>query len=135
VPGGAEHRPRKRWPVSHYAELAKRLAAKGVTPVIAGGPGESSLAAEIAAAAPGALNLAGKTTLADLVRLARRAAFAVGNDTGPMHLIAVAGTPALVLYSHESDPKRCAQRGAKVDILRVADLAALQVDEVMARLP
>jgi len=47
-----------------------------------------------------------------------------------MHLIAAAGCPSLVLYGQASDPALCAQRGPKVDILRVDDLAALPVARV-----
>lgn len=135
VPGGAEHRPGKRWPAERYGALARHLAAKGIAPVIVGGENERALAEEIAAMAPGAVILAGETTLADLVRLARRAKLAIGNDTGPMHLIAAAGAPTLVLFSHESDPARCGQRGARVEILRVPELASLSVETVLARLP
>ncbi|MEJ0072194.1 MAG: glycosyltransferase family 9 protein [Pseudomonadota bacterium] len=84
---------------------------------------------------PGTRDLTGQTGLADLVALGRGAALAVGNDTGPMHLLAVAGAPSLVLFSHASDPALCAPRGRRVEILRVPLLSALPVDAVLARLP
>jgi ADP-heptose:LPS heptosyltransferase len=59
---------------------------------------------------------------------------AVGNDTGPMHLIAAAGCSSVVLFSADSDPALCAPRG-KVAVLRRPDLAQLTVDEVAAALP
>ena len=83
---------------------------------------------------PEALNLAGRTGFAEIVELARRAEMAVGNDTGPMHLIAAAGCPCLVLYSAESDPARTAPRGEKVEILREASLADLDLGRVLAAL-
>ncbi len=52
-----------------------------------------------------------------------------------MHLLAVAGAPSLVLFSHASDPALCAPRGRRVEILRVPLLSALPVDAVLARLP
>lgn len=135
VPGGAPHRPGKRWPVDRYVGLARHLAGRGIAPVVIGGKEESGLAAAIREKAPAAVDLTGKTTLADIAALARQAKAAVGNDTGPMHLIAAAGCPTLVLYSHDSDPALCGQRGPRVDILRVPDLAELGVDEVIERLP
>jgi ADP-heptose:LPS heptosyltransferase len=134
VPGGAAHRPGKRWPAPRYAELANRLSARGVTPVLIGTRAEADAISEIAAAAPGAANLIGRTGFAELAALGRRTKGAVGNDTGPMHLLAVAGAPSLVLYARDSDPALCAQRGPRVKILRCDDLSALPVDEVEAGL-
>ena len=134
VPGGARHRPAKRWPQACYIELAKKLCDDGHTPVLIGGADELDLLGAIAAAVPSAVNLAGRTDLLQLAELSRRAVCAVGNDTGPMHLIAAAGCKAVVLYSHESDPALCAQRGAKVRILRRPTLDALKVATVVAAL-
>ncbi len=134
APGGAAHRPEKRWPATRYAELARRVAATGYRPVLVGGANEAGLTATIATACPEAIDLAGRTSLFELAGLARRAAGAVGNDTGPMHLVAVLGCPSLVLYSHASDPALCGQRGADVAILRRPRLAELPVAEVEAAL-
>jgi ADP-heptose:LPS heptosyltransferase len=72
--------------------------------------------------------------MADIVELARGAAGAVGNDTGPMHVITTAGTPSVVLFSEASDPELCGQRGADVTIMRRPSLDDLGVDEVEAAL-
>ena len=66
--------------------------------------------------------------------LARMAAGAVGNDTGPMHVIAAAGCPAVVLFSAKSDPALVKPRGPAVTTLRRDDLADLPLDEVVAAL-
>ena len=130
IPGGAAHRPEKRWPLGHFIELAALIAASGQTPVVVGGPDERALGATIAAAVPLARDLIGQTSFADIVAIARRAKRAIGNDTGPMHLAVAAGAPATVLYSAASDPALTAPRGADVVILRVDDLADLPVDKV-----
>lgn len=132
VPGGAAHRPVKRWPAERYAALARVLDARGIKPVLLGGPGEAALARAIAAAAPDIVDLTGQTDFADIAALARGATLAIGNDTGPVHLIAAADCPTLVLFSAASDPALCAPRGANVVILRRDDLATLAVDEVLA---
>lgn len=134
VPGASPHRPEKRWPAQHYAALAGAIAAQGVTPLIVGTGAEAPLAATIRGSCPAALDLTGRTTLFDLAALARRALFAVGNDTGPMHLIAALGCPVVVLFSAASDPALCAPRGPKVRILREADLSDLAPEAVRAEL-
>lgn len=134
VPGGSAHRPDKRWPAHHYADLARRLSDRGMTPVVIGGATETQIASEIATICPGAVDLTTQTSMAEIAALARGAAGAVGNDTGPMHVIATAGAPSLVLFSHASDPELCGQRGAAVSILRRQPLADLGVDEVEAAL-
>lgn len=130
VPGGAPHRPEKRWPSARYGQLARMLVAAGFTPVVIGTAAEATEADAIVARAPRAVSLVNRTSLFDIAALARKAEGAVGNDTGPMHLIAAAGCPSVVLYSQASDPALCGQRGPFVDILRRADLAGLEEDDV-----
>ncbi len=134
VPGSAPHRPAKRWPAAHFAALAREMAARGTTPVLLGAQAEAAELAGIAAACPETHNLCGETGLAEIAALARAAALAVGYDTGPLHLIAAAGCPALVLYAAESDPARTAPRGPKVAVLREESLENLDLDRVLAAL-
>jgi ADP-heptose:LPS heptosyltransferase len=130
IPGGAAHRPEKRWPAASFARLATRLARYRILPVLIGGAAEEELNASIAGACPEALDLSGRTSLAEIVELARRAEVAVGNDTGPMHLAAAAASPCVVLFSAASDPALCAPRGLAVTVLRREPLGDLGIDEV-----
>lgn len=134
VPGSSPLRPDKRWPAGNYAELARRLIAKEITPVLIGGTAETQVASAIATFCVGARDLTTATSMVDIVELARGAAAAVGNDTGPMHVIATAGARSVVLFSHASDPDLCGQRGPDVTILRRQPLGELSVDEVEASL-
>lgn len=133
VPGGAAHRPAKRWPEASFAAVGRLMAGRGAVPVVIGGAAEADLAARIAGDC-GGIALAGRTSFADLAALARRAAAAVGNDTGPMHIAAVAGCPSVVLFSADSDPALTAPRGPDVTLLRADNLADLPVSEVAAAL-
>jgi ADP-heptose:LPS heptosyltransferase len=139
VPGGSAHRPAKRWPEEKYATLARRLAHRGAVPVLIGAGAERALLAAIAEKAPLARNLCGQTGFDDVAALARGALGAVGNDTGPMHLVAMAGCRSLVLFSAESDPRLCAPRpgaqGGEVRIIQRENLAGLSVDLVEQSLP
>jgi ADP-heptose:LPS heptosyltransferase len=131
APGSAPHRLVKRWPISQYSALATMLAARGVTPVIIGTAPEQPLARAISEVVLGTVDLTGRTDFAQLVSLARTAQVAIGNDTGPMHLIATVGCPSVVLFSRDSDPALCAPRGRCVSVLRRPDLSQLDACTVM----
>ena len=131
VPGGAAHRPEKRWPAERFAALARLLSARDMTPVLIGGAAESSILDMISRGAPAAINLGGRTGLGQIAALARRASCAVGNDTGPMHIAATVGCPSLVLFGGASDPKRSAPCGEAVTVLRRVPLASLAAGEVV----
>ncbi len=136
VPAGAAHRPAKRWPADHYGQLAARLAAVGVSTVLLGAASERATMEAVRARALYARDLSGQTDYAEIAALARGAVGAIGNDTGPMHIVAGAGCPALVLFSDASDPALCAPRAPAdtrpVTVIRKAPLEALGVDEVHA---
>ncbi len=133
VPGSAPHRPAKRWPAAAYGALAVRLVETGITPVVIGTAAERPLAEAIRAVCPKARDLTGQTSLFTIAGLARRAVFAIGSDTGPMHLIAMVGCRVVSLFSAESDPVRSAPRG-NVTVLRRLDLADLAAAEVVESL-
>lgn len=134
VPGGAAHRPEKRWPAEQYASLAQELISRGIRPLLVGTKAEAEALDSIAARVPGAINLCGKTSIAQLATLARNATLAVGNDTGSMHVIAASNCPSTVIFSHASDPKRSAPVGHSVTILHERDLSNLSVDRVLSTL-
>jgi ADP-heptose:LPS heptosyltransferase len=129
VPGGSQHRPEKRWPVEKYGELASILYARGLDIVIIGGPQEAALAHAIQRTVPRSRDLTGRTDFARIAVLGAKAALAVGNDTGPLHLAAAAGAPTVVLFSSASDPALSAPRG-KVAVLRAEKLSELSVARV-----
>ena len=131
VPGSAPHRPEKRWPAERFQVLAETLRARGLTPVVVGTTAEKPIGRAI----PAAIDLTGQTRFGDLADLGRAARFAVGNDTGPMHLLATAGCSSVVLFSHASDPALCAPRGPDVRVLRRPSLGSLEVGEVLDALP
>ncbi|MBU8537478.1 glycosyltransferase family 9 protein [Falsiroseomonas tokyonensis] len=131
VPGASPQRPGKKWPEGRFAAFA---AESPVPCLVLGGKAEVEMAERIVAAAPGTRNLAGRTGFAEIAALARRASFALGNDTGPTHLVAAAGCPTLALFGAESDPALCAPRGPSVAVLRHVPLAGLGLEAVRAAL-
>ncbi len=132
VPGSSPRHLAKRWPAQHFAILARALDKAGYLPVVVGSAQEAPLAAAIREACPAAVDLVGRTDIALLAALARRARLTVGNDTGVCHLAAAAGCPVVVLFSRNSDPARCAPRGPVVRILGAPDLNDLAAESVIA---
>jgi lipopolysaccharide heptosyltransferase II len=98
----------KRWPVAHYAELGQKLAAQGVTVWVIGGPGETTIAAEIVAAAGTAARDLTSNDLRNAILALKLARAAVTNDSGLMHVAAAIGTPTVAIFgpmnSHHGQP-------------------------------
>jgi len=130
VPGGSAHRPEKRWPAKSYGILAQKMSVHGITPVLIGGSAEADVLQTICDLCPDAVDLANQTSLEDLALLGKQASFAVGNDTGPLHLIAAVGCQTTVIFSHASDPNRARPRGQDVTVLREENLENLSEDTV-----
>jgi ADP-heptose:LPS heptosyltransferase len=132
IPGSSPHRPEKRWPARHYAELAVRLHRSGVLPVVIGVAGEEEIGQTVRGVCADCVDLVGRTDLATLAALARAAEITIGNDTGATHIAAAGGRPVVVLFSRASEPSLCAPRGAAVTVLVEPDLADLAVETVYA---
>lgn len=133
VPGGSAHRPEKRWPADKFAALASHLEKAGLTPVLIGGKAEADVIAEIMRTCPNAIDLSSKTEFGDIAALGNIARVAVGNDTGPLHLISAVGCSTIVLFSRASDPQMSRPRGRDVTVLRKDDLADLAIEEVLEK--
>jgi ADP-heptose:LPS heptosyltransferase len=101
-------------------------------PVLIGGKAEAKELESIASRVPMAINLCGNTSIPQLAVLARGAFMAIGNDTGPMHVIAASRCPSVVLFSNASSPARSAPPGEHVHSVQRAKLADLSVDEVLS---
>ena len=134
VPGCSPHLPHKRWPAERYAALAGRLAKRGIASVAVGTSADREAIAGLLRAEPSVIDLCGQTSLAELVGIAHAAIGAVGNDTGPIFLVAAVGAPTLMLMSHHTDPVRAAPWGPCTAWLKRENLDDLTVEEVEAAL-
>lgn len=98
----------RNWTLAGYVALAEHAAARGFQVMLCGGPAASDaqLAAAIVSQCQAALsNYVGQTNLKQLLALLASARLVVGPDSGPLHMAATVGTPALGLYAH-SNPAR-----------------------------
>jgi len=96
--------PTKRWEPRRFAEVARTLAARGFTIVVTSGPGEESVAGQLAQELEGTVVLLG-LTIPELAELIRGARLYIGNDSGPMHLAAAVSTPTIAVWG-SSDSRR-----------------------------
>ena len=99
---GAEYGPAKRWPAEHFAEVAQHVLAEGRQVWLAGSAGDASVAEEIAAAAPGVVNLCGRTSLVDAVDLLSLASHVVCNDSGLMHVAGALRRSVIAIFGSTS---------------------------------
>jgi len=101
---GAEYGPAKRWPIGHYAALARGLFEQSGVPVaLLGSRAEAALCEQLARAAPGACRvLAGQTSLLDAIALVSAARALVSNDSGLMHVAAAFGVPQVAVFGSTS---------------------------------
>jgi ADP-heptose:LPS heptosyltransferase len=87
----------KRWPIASYLEIAERLhTVTGWNAIVCGGDEDLELGEAFCRRPNGAItNLAGKTTIADLVTILLHARIVIGNDTASIHLAAAVKTPSV----------------------------------------
>jgi ADP-heptose:LPS heptosyltransferase len=88
----------KHWHVEGFAQVGRHLLASGLAVVIAGTSRDRPRTRAIAAACPGAQDLAGETTVAGLAALIQRASICVTNDSGSMHLAVAVGSPVVSIF-------------------------------------
>jgi heptosyltransferase-1 len=106
----------KRWPAERYADVAVRLRDAGYAVVVNAGPGEESLADEVARLSNGAAAVL-RSSISELIAVTRRAALIIGGDTGPLHLASALGRPVVGIFG-PTDPARNGPFGGRFRVLR-----------------
>ncbi|MFK5895029.1 MAG: lipopolysaccharide heptosyltransferase II, partial [Pseudomonadota bacterium] len=102
---GAEYGPAKQWPARHYASLASSKQQQGWQVWIFGSQKDYKIAEDINALLDQqAVNLCGKTELAQAIDLMSLSKAVVSNDSGLMHMGAALGVSVVGVYG-SSDPK------------------------------
>ena len=115
---GAEYGPAKRWPVERFAAAATEIQRRtGCGWLILGAAADAPLAGEVEASLRTiprvgggetmkekfpVRNLAGRTSLGELMAALKICRVLLTNDTGPMHVAAALGTPVVALFGSTS---------------------------------
>jgi lipopolysaccharide heptosyltransferase I len=117
LPGGRWSN--KRWPVKNYVALVKLMRqTPGVKFVILGNQEEHALGQTIAATDPArCLNLAGLTSMMEMIEWLRLCRLVVTNDTGPMHVAAALNRPVVAVFG-PTDPSSTGPYGQIGNVLQ-----------------
>ncbi|MEJ2178203.1 MAG: lipopolysaccharide heptosyltransferase II [Gammaproteobacteria bacterium] len=100
---GAEFGPAKQWPAAHFAEVARHQLDQGRQILILGSEKDQSVAGQICQQATGCIDLAGKTTLGEVIDLMSLASHVITNDSGLLHVAAAVGCHVVAIYGSSSD--------------------------------
>lgn len=99
---GAEYGPAKRWPARHFIALGRTLIERGEQVWLFGSGKDREITREIAAALPGSIDIAGRTTLDEAIDLLSLASRVVTNDSGLMHVAAALDRPMAAIFGSSS---------------------------------
>ncbi|MEO6928369.1 MAG: lipopolysaccharide heptosyltransferase II [Casimicrobiaceae bacterium] len=103
---GAEFGPSKRWPPTHFADLARRFLERGMQVWLVGSPNDRIAASAVIAAAGESAreirDLVGHTDLGTAIDLLSAGALVISNDSGLMHAAAAVGVPLVALFGSSS---------------------------------
>jgi ADP-heptose:LPS heptosyltransferase len=107
VPGAA--RNEKCWGVWEFSQIVDSIAEKfGSSFVATGSKGEYKLVEILQELAhKNVVNLAGQTTITELIALMKKASLVVSNDTGPGHIAAAMGVPIVMIFGPTNPARVC----------------------------
>jgi lipopolysaccharide heptosyltransferase I len=108
----------KHWTIAGFARVARDLMGAGMAVVLAGAPADRDRCRAIAGLCPGALDISGQTSLAELAALIRRASVCVTNDSGSMHLAVALDRPVTSVFG-PTDPVKIGPYGRPDSVVRV----------------
>ncbi len=103
---GAEYGPAKRWPIDRYIAAAKEIQKRtNCAWILFGGNKDTDLATRIQRSlgeGRAVFNIAGKSSLRELMSLMKLCRVFLTNDTGPMHVAAALGVPVVAIFGSTS---------------------------------
>jgi heptosyltransferase-2 len=88
----------KMWRSEGFAEVARAFVSSGHRVIVMGAPEEKELCQWVVAEAPGAISIAGRSSLVESAEILAQAELLVCNDSGAMHLAAAAGVPTISIF-------------------------------------
>ena len=127
----------KRWPLDRFAEAMRLARERDWEPVLIGGPADVADCGKVAAALdPPVTNLAGRTSLEELVAVIALAEAHMGGDTGSTHIAVALGKPVACMMG-PTNPERSGpfRRRGQVAFRGADALHEISAVEVVALLP
>lgn len=101
-PNASDLRIERRWAAHNFASLIDLILKKypDYEVLLVGAPSEEAYTQSVknSISSKGVKNLAGKTTMDELIALIKHAQLVVTNDTGPMHISFACDTPSVCLF-------------------------------------
>lgn len=129
----------RRWKSEYFSQTLEFLIHNKFLPILIGSAEESYIAENILNLVPSHLrggieNFFGKTTLGDMINLGKYAQCAIGNDTGPAHVISYGlslasrknqelSPPIFIFYSHTSHPAQASPIAKNIIAFQDGDLS------------
>lgn len=113
---GAAYGSAKCWPPEKFKELSLKLLQNPQNTLLYfGDPKGAPLVQDICQGMPErVINLAGRTTIRQLMALLKLCSILLTNDSGPMHIASALKTPLIALFGSTSDVKTGPYNGGKV---------------------
>ena len=109
----------KHWDSDKFAEVARHFLQKGFAVMLMGSARERMVCEQVAQLAPGAVDVAGETTLTELAALIRRSTISLTNDSGPMHMAVALDRPVVSVFG-PTDPIWIGPYGRADAVLRAS---------------
>ncbi len=127
---GAGH-PSRRWNLENFAELSKLLTESETPPqiIVFLGPEETDLRGAVEKIFPENSGIFDKLTIPQLLAAASLLRILVSNDTGVVHIGAIAGA-SLVLVMDERAPTTYLPLTEKIRVVRSGTIDKISVEEV-----
>lgn len=125
---GAGH-PSRCWPLERFAALAETLRDDGYMPAVFLGPEEMGLGEQVRSAFPADTCVITGLSLAEFITAVSKLEIFVTNDTGPMHLAGLAGTPILLVMDSRA-PLTYLPLADRIEIVNRAHIDEITVDDV-----
>jgi ADP-heptose:LPS heptosyltransferase len=117
-PNASDLRVERKWGTTNFVNFINRFSATHPTTTIylIGSPAEVDYTTEIYSAlnVSNVINLAGKTSIDELIVLIAEAQLMLSNDTGPMHIAFATNTPILCLFGPCSPDQYGKSANAKI---------------------
>jgi len=127
-------RKHKKWLVERWASTAKKLVEEYNCAVVVVGTKNAVIETQLIVSSSGVkdnvYNLAGKTSLIDLVYLLSNAGVYIGPDSGVMHMSAAMGLKCIALFG-DTLPEHIGPQGVGHIIIKKSGMNEIEVNDVV----